>query len=105
MSRTKKILVVGMGMSGCAAARFLIKQGFEVCAFDDRFSSMTPPYSEELMRLRQAGVKLLLNLEKVNIREYDQVVVSPGVPQTHSLYQQARLAQVELIGEAELAMR
>ncbi|HEX4803732.1 MAG TPA: UDP-N-acetylmuramoyl-L-alanine--D-glutamate ligase, partial [Myxococcaceae bacterium] len=74
----KKVVVYGIGKSGVAAARLLIRAGARVSAVDDR-------PEEELgdapAALRSQGVTLRLGPRpKGLLNSADLVVVSPGVP-------------------------
>lgn len=84
----KKILVLGMGKSGKAAAAWLIKQNLPVLCFDDKKID-----------------NCLSDADAVDWRCIDYVVVSPGVPQEHILYSGAKERGISVIGEAELALR
>jgi UDP-N-acetylmuramoylalanine--D-glutamate ligase len=83
-------LVVGLGKSGAAAARLLRSRGASVVAADDK----QVPFDGEL---RSVSPKSLQGV--------DLVVVSPGVPLTLQLFQEARALHLEIIGEVELAAR
>lgn len=87
--KDKKILVLGAGVTGSAAARALISRGADVTLVDEsiatnsEFSIVQPP--------------------AVNVSEYDFVLVSPGWKESHPLIQQARAAEVTLLNEIDLA--
>jgi len=83
-------LVVGLGKSGAAAARLLRSRGASVVAADDK----QVPFDGEL---RSVSPKSLNGV--------DLVVVSPGVPLTLQIFQEARALHLEIIGEVELAAR
>ncbi len=77
-----KALVIGMGISGQSAARFLKEHGYDVVCFDDKTAPEMP--------------------QEMN---FELAVLSPGVPPTHRLVRAAREAGIEVIGEVELACR
>lgn len=79
----KKVLVIGLGKSGLSALQLLNEQGKEGIGYDDAHAHNP-------------------DIDWVQI---GQVVVSPGVPPEHPLYQKALSLQIEVIGEAELALR
>ncbi len=93
-----KALILGLGTSGKAAARFLLEQGAEVSAVDKR---------AEIMRTDalEPGLQLYSETEAPPVTDFDSVIVSPGVPRNHPLYQAACTAGIEVIGEVELAFR
>jgi len=77
----KTVVVLGCGLSGRAAAKFLKARGAEVIAFDDS----DPKRSCD--------------------GPFDLLVPSPGVPPSHPLYQKALSLNIPILGEAELALR
>lgn len=87
-----KVLVLGLGVSGSAAARFLMSQGFEVEGVDKHCSHSFPfpVYSEE---------------ESIDLERFDRIIASPGVPRSHQLYRSAKEKGIEVIGETELGLR
>ncbi|MDF2577369.1 MAG: murD [Chlamydiales bacterium] len=106
MQLRKKALVIGLGISGCAAVRFLRHSGYQVAAYDDKFCTQSVELPDSIALLcSQFDVKLL-HLKDVNqVQEYSKVVISPGIPHQHPFYAAAVEAHVELIGEVELAIR
>jgi UDP-N-acetylmuramoylalanine--D-glutamate ligase len=78
--RGKKILVVGLGKSGHAAALFLRRKGALVTVSDVRsaaaLSQELPALLEEGIAVETGGHGLL------TFRRQDLIVVSPGVPLT-----------------------
>lgn len=86
---SKLKLVIGLGISGKAAATWMIAKGERVAAFDD--SGIThggaTPFEEMLWP------------------EITQVILSPGVSPSHLLCQKAREKKIPIVGEAELALQ
>ena len=98
-----KVLIVGMGRSGKAAAEELHKLGVEITCQDSSPAA-------------KIGPKFVTWLEKENITRcfghdpedpcaFDLIVLSPGVAPGLPFLQLARAAGVEIIGELELAYR
>lgn len=98
----KKVLVVGLGLSGRAAAEFLLSHGAEVHAVDRNAATLT---HVEVQALKEKGLVATLEEQVAAINEFDFVVVSPGVPTSHRLYQQAVDEGIEVLGEIELGCR
>ena len=94
------VLVLGLGLSGKAAAEFLLSRGECVIGVDDRENS-----SENFSDLMAKGMKFLVSYEEIDWSQVKMLVVSPGVSPSHPLYQRALERGVEIIGEAELAFR
>ncbi len=95
----KRVVVVGLGLSGIAACRLLVSRGAKVVATDSK--SLV---SEELKALEHAGVTLVLGGHaEARLSEADLIVVSPGVPSFEEL-EEAEKAGVPIWGEVELAV-
>jgi UDP-N-acetylmuramoylalanine--D-glutamate ligase len=84
----KKILVIGYGVSGRAAAAFLRKQGHNVIVVD-----------------KKGGPGILLDTPDLPLHDISQIIVSPGIPPSHPLLTKAKALGIEVIGEIELAFR
>ncbi len=78
-----RALVVGLGVSGTAAARFLLGEGLNVDAVDDQDG---PPVASA----EDLGIDLLVRPDRPRLEELsrraDMVVVSPGVPWAHPVF-------------------
>ena len=95
----KRILVVGAGKSGRAAAAFLIKRGAKVVLTDKK---MSLPVDEELKKLAEEGVELVLGGYPL-VKDWELLVVSPGVPLTEEPVVYSLREGIPVIGEIELA--
>ena len=99
----KKVLVVGLGKSGLAAALFLRRHGAQVTVSDVRSAEALakdiPALLEEGIMVEAGGHGLL------TFRRQDLIVVSPGVPLDTPELVQARNLGRPIIGELELAAR
>ncbi len=99
----KKVLVVGLGKSGLAAALFLRHRGAQVTVSDVRsaesLAKEIPALLEEGIMVEAGGHGLL------TFRRQDLIVVSPGVPLDTPELVQSRSLGLPIIGELELAAR
>jgi UDP-N-acetylmuramoylalanine--D-glutamate ligase len=99
----KKVLVVGLGKSGLAAALFLRRQGAQVTVSDVRSAEALakdiPALLEEGINVEAGGHGLL------TFRRQDLIVVSPGVPLDTPELAQVKAFGLPVIGELELASR
>jgi len=99
----KKVLVVGLGKSGLAAALFLRHRGALVTVSDTRSAEALakdiPALLEEGIMVETGGHGLL------TFRRQDLIVVSPGVPMNTPEIVQAKNFGLQVIGELELAAR
>ncbi|HEY1984226.1 MAG TPA: UDP-N-acetylmuramoyl-L-alanine--D-glutamate ligase [Terracidiphilus sp.] len=99
----KKVLVVGLGKSGLAAALFLRRRGAQVTVSDIRsaeaLANDIPALLDEGINVEAGGHGLL------TFRRQDLIVVSPGVPLDTPELAQVRNFGLPVIGELELAAR
>src|SRR5579875_3653234 len=97
----KKVLVVGLGKSGLAAALFLRRRGAQVTVSDIRSAEMLskdiPALIEQGIAVEAGGHGLL------TFRRQDLIVVSPGVPLDTPELVQVQKFGLPIIGELELA--
>ncbi len=93
----KRVMVIGLGVSGLAAARFLASRGNNLVLTDRR---------ADLERGKIPAGELHLGAEDPGwLRDIDLVVTSPGVPRDSVLLQAAAEKNIPIIGEIELAGR
>ncbi len=99
----KRLLVVGLGLSGAASARVAAGLGASVDLVDRSEKPLRGELAEEL---RAAGVKISLGVEAPpSLERYDLVVASPGVPDRAPVLAAARAAGLRVISELELGYR
>lgn len=103
MYQGRNVLVIGLGLSGRAAAAFLLRRGARVHGVD-RDKELLASH-EEIQMLCSKGFQTSHENEDLDVKAFDLVVVSPGVPQSNPCYAAALAAGIELIGEMELACR
>ena len=97
-----RALVVGLGVSGVAAATLLASQGWAVTV-NDRASSSD--LAAQLATL-PAGAEAVSGGHPIELLEgATLVVVSPGVPWELELLEEARIRGLEVLAEVELASR
>ena len=99
----KAVLVVGLGKSGEAAARFLVRRGARVTVTDQ---APADQIGERAAALERLGVRLELGGHSpATFATADLIVLSPGVPHTLEPLAEARRRGVAVVGEIELAAR
>lgn len=96
----KKVLVVGLGISGIAACNLLLSQKADVTAIDQ---------SEErnedgIEALSKKGTEIQWGVDKCPEKPWDLVVLSPGIDPDSSLLKNLD-PEIDIIGELELASR
>jgi len=100
----KKVLVVGLGESGLAAAKWLVRQGSQVTVSEVRKKA---DFNKDVVAdLLRSGVKLEFGGHRIkSFLESDLIVVSPGISLDIRPLSQARDQGIPIIGEIELASR
>jgi UDP-N-acetylmuramoylalanine--D-glutamate ligase len=99
----KKVLVIGLGLSGRAAVKFLLTKQAQVYAVDQNKELINK--HSEIEELIKQGLVALHDKELDHAKGFDLVIVSPGVPKTNKHYASALENQIEIIGEVELGFR
>src|SRR3954471_2857333 len=101
--KDKRILVVGLGKSGAAAALFLEARGARVTVSDSKpqtqLGGLIPALLDRGIAVETGG-----HGERT-FRDQDLIVVSPGVPSDLPQLKRARAQGIRVIGEIELATR
>lgn len=92
---------MGLGRSGQAAARLLLREGVLVVGTDLKPKE---ELGSEVDGLERAGMKMLLGANPIDIvKTVDCLIVSPGVPESSNLVREARRRNIPVIGEIEFA--
>lgn len=99
----RRVVVLGLGRSGAAAAKFCLDRGAVVTATDSRTADSV---GETAARLASLGVRMELGGHPEHLLVgCDLIVVSPGVPRSIPFLSEAARRGVPLWGEIELAWR
>jgi UDP-N-acetylmuramoylalanine--D-glutamate ligase len=98
-----EIAVVGLGKSGLAASRLLVRNGYRVYASD---SGSSPLMERGVAELRAAGAEVDVGSHDIErISRASLVVVSPGVPPSSEALRTAHDAGVPVVSEIEIGLR
>lgn len=97
----KKIVILGGGESGAGAAVLAKRKGYEVFLSDE--SSLKEKYRNELLQEGISFEEGRHSWEK--ILDANEVVKSPGIPETNELVKAVRAKGIPVISEVELAYR
>lgn len=101
--KNKRVLVVGLGKSGLAAALFLRDRGARVTVSDTRSAGAL---GDQIPALLDAGIMVEAGGHGLlTFRRQDLIIVSPGVPLDTPEVKQAVQLGLTVIGELELASR
>ncbi len=101
MFNGKKVLVVGLGKSGLAAARLLRKRGARVFLTEQKLRSAV----KDLIKKIPAGVSCEMGSHRFFRSAFDLIVVSPGVPWDQPDLVRARKKGIPVWPELELGWR
>jgi UDP-N-acetylmuramoylalanine--D-glutamate ligase len=93
------ILVLGLGESGLAMARWCVRMGARVRVADTRTS---PPYAAELARLVPEAELVTGDFSDALLLGINTLALSPGLPAGQMIVLQARLKGIAVVGEIEL---
>jgi UDP-N-acetylmuramoylalanine--D-glutamate ligase len=98
----KRALVLGLGVSGQAAARLLLKRGARVVIRDDASDALT---KERAAALWTMGAQVELNGAPPLDESFDFAVLSPGISLQTPLARRVLAKGTEIISELELGWR
>ena len=97
----KKILVVGFGKSGVAVSQFMCAQGAKVAVTDIKPKS---ELSESIKQCQDLMIDYDLGKHTPKyFEESELIVVSPGVPLGITPLQEARIKNIPIVSEVEIA--
>ena len=94
MTARRRLLIVGLGRSGVAAARLADRDGAEVWVTDLRHEE---ELAAELAQLPPGSRRFLGGHPTSCLEGVEQVVTSPGVPPGAEILEAARRRGIELI--------
>ena len=101
--KSKKIVVIGMGKTGIAAAGFLGRQGAKVIAVDEKSPDQ---WGDEFSRIAREPWLTIGDYHHIDILNGASMVVpSPGIPPNNQLLVEALKRNISVISEIELAYR
>jgi len=98
----KRVLVVGLGLSGLSSARWLARRGFAVTVVDSR----AQPPGLGALQAELPGVSVHTgSFDAALFRDPGLLVVSPGVSLQEPVIAAARARGIEAVGDVELFAR
>lgn len=98
--RNKKVLIVGLGKSGIAAAQAMLRLSAEVSIQDSKKEEKID--GQLLAFLRGRGVTCYFDRVPADMGQFDMLILSPGVSPELAFIKEAQEAGVEIIGELEI---
>lgn len=90
---SKKILILGLGLSGRSMVQFFLDKRAEVLAYDDK--------ADEISFDLCSKVSIISDDE---LKSFDLIALSPGVDPNHILCKKANNFKIEIIGEIEIGL-
>ncbi|MEA2509615.1 MAG: UDP-N-acetylmuramoylalanine--D-glutamate ligase, partial [Actinomycetota bacterium] len=97
-----RVLIVGLGSSGFAAARALLSLDAKVRVTE---SADTAPIRQRATTLRQLGAEVEIGGHDLSLLDADIAIVSPGIPPTTPVMEALISEGIEIWSEVELASR
>lgn len=101
--KDKKVLIVGLGKSGIAAAQAMVRLKAEVFIQDSKKEEQVDPQLRTY--LREKGVTCYFDRIPEDMGAFDMLILSPGVTPELPFITEAREKGAEIIGELEIAYR
>lgn len=101
MEENKRIVIIGAGESGTGSAILAQKEGFDVFVSD--YAKIKPRY-KELLESYDIPYEENKHTERY-ILNADEVIKSPGIPESNPIIQQIRKKNIHVISEIEFAAR
>ncbi len=99
---SKRIAVVGIGVTGISVARFLAARGSSFCMFDTREE---PPglkvFFDEFPNISVS----LGDIDESALCEFEEVIVSPGISLQEPFLKQVMKKGISVVGDIELFLR
>lgn len=99
--KNKKVLVLGLAMSGYSASKLLLKLGAEVIVND--FQDLT--HDKQAIELSSLGVEIVSGGHPLSLLDdsVDYIIKNPGIPYTNPLIKKAQDKAIPILTEIELA--
>ena len=98
--RGKKIVGLGLALSGAAAAKLAIRQGADVFVSDNQD---TQALQGTLTDLKELGITGELGQHSDQIYDADLWIISPGIAQDSELVQKAQYNDIPIVSEIEFS--
>ena len=98
--RGKKIVILGLALSGAAAAKLAVRQGADVFVSDNQD---TLALQGTLTDLKALGIPGELGQHSDQIYDADLWIISPGIAQDSELVQKAQSNDIPIVSEIEFS--
>jgi UDP-N-acetylmuramoylalanine--D-glutamate ligase len=98
----RKVLIIGLGKSGAAAAELAIEKGYKTIAIDENFSA---DLDKTRKNLEKKKASVILSYAENKLPNCDLVVLSPGIRRDSKLGKMLSAVKAQIISEIEFAYR
>lgn len=95
----KRVLIMGIGVSGVATIRALANLGAKISINDLKDEEDLKDVLEEI---KDIDVEKYLGNTKIDLSEFDLIVKSPGIPPSNSILLEAKKNNIKIINDIEL---
>lgn len=96
----KKVLVLGLGITGVSAVKSLNLLGAKIVVNDNKSKDKL---QETLKSIEDIPMELQLNNNDIDLNGIDLVIKSPGIPPNSNIIKKAIEKDVEVLTDIELA--
>lgn len=96
--KNRKVLILGLGISGKSAAKALAKKQLRVFVYDDNIKEIPN-------EIKNFNIQIILNSSDVLSQEFDFVMKSPGINPENPMVKSLKEKGVEILSDIELGYR
>lgn len=100
--KNKRVLVLGLGISGLSIVKALNKLGAKIIVYDSKSEEELTDFFNNVKGLK---LEKYLNNKTINLKHIDLIVKSPGITNDIPIILQAKEKNLEIITDLELAYR
>lgn len=100
--KNKRVLVLGLGISGLSIVKALNKLGAEIIVYDSKSEEELTGFFKEVKGI---SLRKYLNNKEIDLANIDLIVKSPGVSHDIPVIIEAKSRNIEIITDLELAYR
>lgn len=100
--KNKKVLVLGLGISGLSIVKALDKLQAKIIVYDSKSEEELTDFFDQVKRI---DLQKYLNNKEINLEPIDLIVKSPGITHDIPIIIEAKKRNIEIITDLELAYR
>lgn len=92
-------LILGAGLTGISAAKYLAKLDNKVILYEDKQNNKLQSI---LTEGNKKNIKIVHNIENINWQEIEKFLPSPGIPHTHPVFIKAKTNCIPIISDIDI---